>query len=112
MFRAFCTEPRKPSLLKLGVLCTLSEAGDLRGWMPLVMEGEGTSMLKASRDGTGKDLPALPLPVAERGESPVDDGDMACCVWRRRSLVEDVVGRWWCAATAQHKTCVERQVDV
>lgn len=55
-----------------------------------VIEGEGTSMLKLSREGTEKGLPAVPL--AEWGESPVEDGDIAC-VWRRNSCVEDVRGR-------------------
>lgn len=51
-----------------------------------VIEGEGTSMLKLSREGTEKGLPAVPL--AEGGESPVEDGDIAC-VWRRNSCVGD-----------------------
>ena len=51
----------------------------------------GTSMVKFSRPGKGKCRARDELPVAEGGESPVDDGDM---LWvRRRSCVEDVMGQ-------------------
>lgn len=81
-----------PSLLKLGVLCVLSEIGDLMG-LPLVTAlscGDGTSTVKVSREGMANGRPALP--VAEGGESPVDDGVMLS-VCRRKSLVADVTGR-------------------
>lgn len=60
-----------------------------------VSDGDGISMLKLSRLGTGKfgldpgivAATAVAV-VAERGESPVDDGDMLCSL----SSVDDVVG--------------------
>lgn len=38
--------------------------------------GDGTSIEKVSLDGKGKPLPELLAAPAERGESPVDDGDI------------------------------------
>ncbi len=73
-----------PSRLKLGVRADLMDVGDFRGFVPFVLAvkcGEGISMVK-SLVGTGKCLLALvpatavSSPVAERGESPLEEGDM------------------------------------
>ena len=39
--------------------------------------GPGVSMEKESLDGNGNGLPELLAAPAERGESPVEDGDMS-----------------------------------
>ena len=51
--------------------------GDLRGPPFVVLIcGPGVSMEKESLDGNGNGLPELLAAPTERGESPVDDGDM------------------------------------
>ena len=93
-FRAFWAAPRMPSLLKLVARC-LMVAGDFIVFTePLVAEASGApgrSMLKLPCVGR-VNLPAVAV-VADRGESPVDDGDMIE-VWRW-SCVDDVVGNRW-----------------
>jgi len=81
--RAFWADPRIPSRLKLGVRADFKEVGDFSECTPLVEAtswGEGISIVK-SRFGRGNCLTTLLLaaPVmvpTERGESPLDDGDM------------------------------------
>lgn len=100
MLRALCAAPRIPSRLKLVLLrCGLRSGGDLilpfpPMPAPLVMAvrvAEGTSTVKASRPDKGNWRGAEGF-VAEGGESPVGEGDMPR-VLRRRSCVEDVVGK-------------------
>lgn len=86
MLRAFWAEPRIPSRLKLAWRWVLREVGDLRGDfmepLPLVAiafkDGVGISMEKFSLLGTANGLTVVVvvLVVVERGESPVDEGDM------------------------------------
>lgn len=97
-FRAFWADPRIPSRLKLGVRADLRVDGDLIEFAPLVEGaswGEGISIVK-SRVGRGYCLTALALalaacaptivPAIERGESPLDDGDIL------KVCVVDVMG--------------------
>lgn len=84
MLRAFCADPRMPSRLKLAWRWALRTVGDLRGDfrepLPFVAwrYGGGMSTEKFSLLGTGKGLTkvAVVVVVAERGESPVDEGDI------------------------------------
>ena len=79
--RAFCAAPRIPSLLKLAARCLMA-LGDLFA-EPFVAGLSGapdTSMVKLPWVGT-ENLPGAVAVVADRGESPVDDGDMTF-VWR------------------------------
>lgn len=76
-FRAFCA-PKIPSLAK-PVRWILDAVGDLSG-LPFVVEpscGTEVSMENDSLDGNGNGLPELLAAPAERGESPVDDGDIS-----------------------------------
>lgn len=89
-FRTFWGLPSMPSLLKLWARC-FKEVGDLLT-EPLVARlsgAPGRSMLKLPWVGT-ENLPVAEAAVADRGESPVDDGDMTF-VWRW-ICVDDVVG--------------------
>jgi len=82
-----------PSLLKLAVLCDLTAVGDLIALAaPLVtaVRFVGTSMEKVSLEGTGN-LGVEAVAVADRGESPVEDGDIFVCA---RTCVEVVVGAY------------------
>lgn len=94
-FRALWAAPRMPSLLKLAARCLMA-AGELMVFTePFVAEASGApdmSMLKLPWVGRGN-LPAVAAVVADRGESPVDDGDMIE-VWRW-SCVDDVMGNRW-----------------
>lgn len=89
-FRALWAAPRIPSRLKLAARC-LRAVGDLleEPFAGRLRGAPGRSMLKLPWVGT-ENLPAAVAVVADRGESPVDDGDMTF-VWRR-SCVDDVVG--------------------
>lgn len=80
-FRALWAAPRIPSLLKLAARC-LRAVGDLfdEPFVGRLRAAPDTSMLKLPWVGTGN-LPAAVAVVADRGESPVDDGDMTF-VWR------------------------------
>lgn len=78
--RAFCADPKMPSLLKLGALPAFIDVGDfstLVPFAPFICCG-GISMENASGLGiwylVGCDVPVV-VP-AECGESPVDDGDI------------------------------------
>lgn len=69
----------------------MSAEGDLRPCVPLVTavsDGEGTSMWKLSRDCIRKGLTAMA--AAACGESPVEDGDIACWGWTQKSEVAAV----------------------
>lgn len=80
--RAFWAAPNIPSLLILGVLmlgvrCILKSLGDFKGVTPLgiaVRVAFGISIVKFSRLGMWNRW--LELPIAEGGDSPVEDGDM------------------------------------
>lgn len=68
--------PKRPSRLKLGVRWPLGMAGELLDPLrPVVRALGGISMVKLSRAGRGNCLEEPP--VAESGESPVDDGDIS-----------------------------------
>lgn len=78
IFRAFCADPRIPSLLKFVVRAAFAELGDLR-LEPLVLaptDSGGISTVKLSLFGKGNTRPELLVPPMDRGESPVDDGDI------------------------------------
>lgn len=96
-FRAFWAEPKMPSRLKLEVLWDLIEVGDFSPLVPLAAAascGEGISMVKLSLLGMGNGRGAdVTVAVADRGESPVEDGDIAF-VWSN-TLVDDVMGEFW-----------------
>lgn len=108
--RALWAAPRMPSLLKLAARC-LRAAGDLMAFRePLVAEARGApdrSMLKLPWVGRGN-LPAVAAVVADRGESPVDDGDMIE-VWRW-SWVDDVVDMRRAAAAPRASGHHEREL--
>lgn len=86
MSRAFWADPRIPSRLKLAWRWLLRAVGDLSGDFtepfPFVAialrDGVGISIEKFSLLGTANGLTvvAVILVVVERGESPVDEGDM------------------------------------
>ena len=64
-------------VLMLGVRCILKSLGDLSGVVPFGMAVRvalGISIVKVSRLGMLKWW--LLLPIANGGESPVEDGDM------------------------------------
>jgi ABC-type phosphate transport system permease subunit len=81
-----------PSLLKLAVLCVFTAVGDLIAlvapFVAAVSPVIGTSIEKLSREGTGNPrVDAVAVTVADRGESPVEDGDILAC---SRTCVEVV----------------------
>lgn len=110
-FRAFWAAPRMPSLLKLAARC-LIVAGDFIVFTePLLAEESGApcrSMLKLPWVGR-ENLPTVAAVVADRGESPVDDGDMVE-VWRW-SCVDDVVGNRVVAAALRAPEHHERELQ-
>jgi hypothetical protein len=94
-----------PSRLKLGVRADFREVGDLSECTPLEAAswGEGISIVK-SRFGRGNCLTTLALaaPVmvpTDKGESPLEDGDMPS---RREEFVSTCawLGRPWATAAA------------
>lgn len=92
-FRVFCIEPRIPSLLKVDVRAVLAELGDFKA-EPLAVfaDCDCTSMVKFSLFGSGYDRPELLVPPMERGESPVDDGDIL--LFCRLTAVKVAVARF------------------
>jgi hypothetical protein len=99
-FRAFCAEPRIPSLLKLAVLEDLSDVGDFSALGPFAEFscGDGISMEKPSRlcrgyRTVGCEVAATP-PAPEWVDSPVEEGDMFSVRMLRRAVVADVMGNF------------------
>jgi hypothetical protein len=85
-----------PSLLKFVVRAAFAELGDFR-LEPLVL-ATAVSTEKLSRFGNGNTRPELLVPPMDRGESPVDEGDILLfCRLSAADEVTDAMTEVMCA---------------